>query len=435
MRSKMLSIGLRAALAIFAVTLLVTSTWAATNWNEKVLHNFNNNGTDGHFPSAGLILDAAGNLYGTTYVGGAYGYGMVFELTPAAGGGWTEQVLHSFDYNGTDGGYPYAGLIFDKNGNLYGTTDVGGDLACNAPYGCGTVFQLTPAAGGGWNEKVLYSFEGNPDGADPYAGLIFDAAGNLYGTTSYGGTYRNCRYGCGTVFELTPAAGGGWTETVLHSFDGNPDGANPLFGGLIFDAAGNLYGTTYQGGTYSYGTVFELTPPAGGGWTEKVLYSFNNDGMDGVWPESGPIFDAAGNLYGTTRQGGTYGGGTVFELTPTPGGGWTEQVLHYFGNGMDGVIPYAGLIFDAAGNPYGSTEGGGDYGDGTVFELTPATGGGWTEQVLHSFNGTDGYCPWTGLIFDVGGNLYGTTTGGGTYGGGTVFELTPVYPCARCGPR
>src|SRR5271157_110097 len=424
MRGKTFSIGLRVALAIFTVTLLVTSTWAATNWSEKVLHSFNNNGTDGALPYAGLIFDAAGNLYGTTWLAGTYGYGTVFELTPTAGGGWTEQVLHSFG-NGTDGNQPVAGLIFDAAGNLYSTTVGGGD------YDYGTVFELTPAAGGGWTEQVLHSFGNGTDGASPYAGLIFDAAGNLYGTTYLGGTY-----GYGTVFELTPAAGGGWTEQVLYSFD-YTDGAHPE-AGLIFDFAGNLYGTTAFGGTGTFrsggcGTVFELTPTAGGGWTEKVLYSFGNSLSDGLGP-GGLIFDAAGNLYGTTAYGGTYGGGTVFEVTPAAGGGWTEQVLRSF-NGTDGAFPSAGLIFDAAGSLYGTASEYGAYGDGTVFELTPGGGGNWAEQVLHSFNGTDGDGPGAGLIFDAASNLYGTTSGGGTYGYGTVFELTPVYPCARCGPR
>ena len=431
MQGKRLSIGSRAALAIFTATLFVTSTLAAAQ--ERVLHNFN--GTDGDVPAAGLIFDNNGNLYGTTSQGGTgncyNGYGdihcgTVFELSPIQGGGWTETVLYSFNWNGngTDGTAPLAGLIFDAAGNLYGTTYNGGTSAD------GTVFELTPAAGGTWTEKVLWSFGNGTDGTAPLAGLIFDAAGNLYGTTVSGGTYGN-----GTVFELTPAAGGTWTEKVLWSFGNGTDGYQP-FAGLIFDAAGNLYGTTSEGGTYLYnGTVFELTPTAGGGWTEQVLHSFNYNGTDGVWPYAGLIFDAAGNLYGTTESGGggTYGSGTVFELTPTGGGGWTEKVLHSFFcspfNCTDGYSPRAGLIFDAAGNLYGTTYNGGTYQYGTVFELTPAAGGGWTETVLYSFgNGTDGVGPVAGLIFDAAGNLYGTTAYGGTgvdglNEGGTVFEL------------
>jgi uncharacterized repeat protein (TIGR02543 family) len=437
MQGKTLSIGLRAVLAIIAATLFVTSTWATAQ--EKVLHNFNNNGTDGFLAQAGLIFDAAGNLYGTTSSGGTYTYGTVFELTPTAGGGWTETVLHSFG-NGTDGAYAYAGLIFDAAGNLYGTTSGGG------AYDGGTVFELTPTAGGGWTETVLYSFGNGTDGNGPsWAGLIFDAAGNLYGTTQGGGVYTSCNSsnGCGTVFELTPTAGGGWTEQVLHSFNGNgTDGFYPQ-AGLIFDAAGNLYGTTQFGGnfggncyTFGCGTVFELMPSRGGGWTEKLLYNFTG-GTDGAEPYAGLIFDAAGNLYGTAAYGGTHyycytGCGTVFELTPAAGGGWTAQVLHTFGNGADGQNPTASLIFDAAGNLYSTTTGGGTYLDGTAFELTPTAGGGWTETVLHNFNnnGADGVWPEASLIFDAAGNLYGTTYGGGVYtscnnyvGCGTVFEL------------
>jgi uncharacterized repeat protein (TIGR03803 family) len=429
MRGKKFSIGLK-ALAIFAVTLLVTGTWAATNWKEKALHNFGK-GTDGWWPEAGLIFDAAGNLYGVTALGGPNGLGTVFELTPTAGGGWKENVL--FGFNGTDGWAPSGSLIFDAAGNLYGTTEWGGI------YYDGNVFELTPIGGGNWAETQLYSFNPNTgtDGASPYAGVIFDATGNLYGTTEYGGIY-----GHGTVFELTPNGSGGWTEQVLHNFDGT-DGSEPA--GLIFDATGNLYSTTGGGGAYGAGTVFELTPNGSGGWTETVLYSFCSqpDCTDGLSPEAGLIFDAAGNLYGTTYSGGTYDAGTVFELTPTGGGAWTERVLHGFGKGTDGAGPsyYGKLIFDAAGNLYGMTLSGGAYGFGTAFELTPTAGGGWTEQVLYSFNnnGADGISPFAGLTFDAAGNLYGTTWEGGIYscGGagsacGTVFELSPVYSCAKC---
>ena len=246
MRGTRFFMGLR-ALAIFAVSLSMT-TWAAAQWNEKVLHNFTNNGTDGFFPTSGLIFDAAGNLYGTTFNGGAYNrFGTVFELSPVPGGGWTETVLHSFNNDGTDGWTPTAGLIFDAAGNLYGTTGSGG------AYHGGTVFELSPMLGGGWTETILHSFGNGTDGAGPGGGsLIFDAAGNLYGTTTLGGTF-NCPSdggGCGTVFELTPTVGGAWTETVLYNFRRGSDGHLP-YAGLIFDATGNLYGTTLAGGIYN----------------------------------------------------------------------------------------------------------------------------------------------------------------------------------------
>jgi uncharacterized repeat protein (TIGR03803 family) len=347
------------AFAIFAVSLLVTSSWAATNWHEKVLHSFGH-GEDGVFPASGLIFDATGNLYGTTYRGGIHNAGTVFELKPNGSGGWTDLLLHSFATN-PDGQEPWAGVIFDAAGNLYGTTLAGG-------VGAGTVFRLTPIWGGNWTERPLYTFDvhGDPDGQQLWAGLIFDASSNLYGTTSQGGGDLSV----GTVFELTPNSDGSWAEIQLYSFGNSPDGANPV-SGVIFDGSGNLYGTTSAGGTYGFGTVFELTPNGGGGWTETILHRFGN-GTDAAQPLYGSlIFDAAGNLYGTTRAGGTYSTGTVFELTPNGSGSWTETVLYSFGNGTDGSSPFGSLTFDAVGNLYGTTEVGGTYDLGTVFELTP----------------------------------------------------------------
>ena len=450
MQGKRLSI-LTAGLAIFAVVLFATSICAAQQ--ETVLHSFGS-GTDGQDPQAGLVMDSHGNLYGTTYFGGIHGAcqggptcGTVFELSPKEGGDYAETILHSFGGD-MDGQNPAAGLIFDGVGNLYGTTPVGGI------HGYGTVFELSPNGSGGWTETVLHSFDYNgSDGALPYANLVFDRFGNLYGTTYAGGIHASCNYGanagCGTVFELSPREGGGWTETVLHSFNNNgQDGWYPD-AGLLFDGAGNLYGTTVAGGIHhtcssgGCGTVFELSPLEGGGWTEAVLHSFGN-GTDGIWPVAGLTFDGAGNLYGTTSGGGIHiacdggGCGTVFELSPREGGGWTETVLHSFGNGTDGAAPGAGLVFDATGNLYGTTAVGGIHcglpGCGTVFALSPNGSGGWTETVLHSFgNGTDGVVPAAGLIFDGTGNLYGTTIEGGIhntcpdgYTCGTVFELANV---------
>jgi len=252
---KSLASGLLTA-ALVAAVMFGGAALAAAQEQEEVLHSFGK-GTDGRFPEAGLIIDSKGNLYGTTGGGGAYSYGTVFELTPKAGGRWTEKVLHSFNYNGKDGVDPYAGLIFDTAGSLYGTTSGGG------AYSYGTVFELTPKASGGWTEKVLHSFnENGNDGYNPQqASLILDAAGNLYGTTPFGGPLGGCSgLGCGTVFELTPKAGGLWTEKVLHSFNDNgTDGYDP-WAGLILDTAGHLYGTTYFGGASGGGTVFEIKP-------------------------------------------------------------------------------------------------------------------------------------------------------------------------------
>ncbi len=358
---------------------------------EQVLHSFTG-GTDGAYPEAGLVRDAAGNLYGTTAHGGAYGYGTVFRVSASG----TETVLHSFTYNGTDGVDPEAGLVRDTAGNLYGTTAQGG------AYTYGTVFEVSASG----TETVLHSFTGGADGASPYAGLVRDAAGNLYGTTVSGGAYNY-----GTVFEVSASG----TETVLHSFTGGTDGRNPG-AGLVRDAAGNLYGTTAYGGSYSNGTVFEVSASG----TETVLHSFTG-GTDGAYPgEGGPglVRDAAGNLYGTTGEGGAYNYGTVFEVSASG----AETVLYSFTGGAYGEYPAAGLVRDAAGNLYGTTVDSGIGAFGTVFEVS-ASG---TETVLHSFTGgTDGASPRAGLVRDAAGNLYGTTVDGGAYTYGTVFEVTP----------
>jgi uncharacterized repeat protein (TIGR03803 family) len=303
-----------------------------------------------------------------------------------------------------------AGVIMDASGNLYGTTFAGG------AHGVGTVYELVPR-GGRWTEKVLHSFSDNgKDGYQPYAGLTSDMSGNLYGTTYFGGTH-----GYGTVFELSPKTGG-WTETILYSFNGDKKDGYDVYSDVIFDKYGNLYGTTYGGGAYGYGTVYELSRKAAGGWTEKVLHSFNDNGSDGYDPYAGLIIDTSGNLYGTTLGGAATqnGGGTVYELSPKKGGGWTEKVLNSFVD-TDGLAPYGGLIFDSAGNLYGTTTYGGENDGGTVFKLTRASG--WMKQVLYALDDYVG--PYGSLIFDSEGNLYGTTYQSWTYVNGTVFEITP----------
>ncbi len=390
-------------LAMLAV-LLVAAVSTALAQTETVLYSFVN------VPDGGIpyyvtpVLDKHGNLYGTTMRGGAYGYGTVFEVTSTG----TETILHSFNNDGTDGIYPYAGVFLGKKGNLYGITTGGG------AYGYGMVFELTPSG----KEAILHSFEWNGiDGFGPFAGLVMDKKGNLYGTTSSGGAH-----GDGTVFELTPSG----TETILYSFEGNgTDGYNPE-STLLLDAEGNLYGTTGNGGPYGYGTVFKLTPSG----TETILHSFGESG-DGYYPSASLIFDKKGNLYGTTGTGGAYGYGTVFELAPSG----TETILHSFNaNGTDGTNPEAGLVLGKKGALYGTTVSGGALcspsGCGTVFELALSE----KESILHSFGATgDGYYPYGGLVLDKEGNLYGTTYAGGYnagecayFGGcGTVFKVTP----------
>ena len=332
-------------------------------------------------------------------------------------------ILHNFT-NEADGGEPWAGLSMDRAGNLYGTASTGGNTsACTYPNppGCGTVFKLS-RKGSGWVFTTLYTFSG-PDGARPMARVIIGPDGSLYGTTTSGGT-GPCSYGsapgCGTVFNLRPPATScksalcPWTETVLYSFQGFTDGVEPTFGDLVFDGAGNLYGTTPYGGQGDHGTVYKLTP-SNGGWTETVLYRFQG-GLDGAMPYGGVVFDQAGNLWGTTGLGGSYNNGTVYQLVPS-GGGWTESVIYKFHGGNDGANPYDGLIVDQFDNFYGGT-----FGDnGTtvkVYELSPSNGG-WTFTTLYDFGSHQGIIG--NLTMDAGGSLYGTNFSGAP----EVFRLTP----------
>jgi uncharacterized repeat protein (TIGR03803 family) len=419
----------------------ITSVQVTCVSNELVLHSFLNT-PDGSFPAANLVFDSEGNLYGTTAQGGVYGYGTVFKLTLNQGQ-WTESVIYSFCQqtpNCQDGASPYSGLVFDTQGNLYGTTLNGG-----AYGGYGVVFELTPGQNGIWIETVLHSFGNGNDGMGPRGTLIFDKAGNLYGTTRGGGTGAgsgNCTDGgCGTAFELSPGLNGQWTETVLYDFCSQtncPDGENPQ-GQLAFDPAGNLYGTTLNGGTvypYNNGTVFELTPGKNGQWTETVLYSFQGSSTDGSNPFAGVVVDKSGNLYGTTELGDeTPGGassnnGTVFELVHGQSGEWTETILHIFCSDVvtcsDGSGPVAGLVFDGAGNLYGTTLNGGTPAYGNVFELTPGKNGNgnWTAISLYQFEGgATGLSPESGVILDANGNVYGAVTGGGSNDNGLVFEI------------
>ncbi len=326
----------------------------------------------------------------------AAGCGVVYKLTHTPQGTWYETVLYKFK-GGADGSEPWDPLILDASGNLYGTANIGGNDSC--VYGCGVVFKLTPSDKDPWKESVLYSFSGGTDGGFPYSGLTFDSQGNLYGTTVYGGdTSVSCNGvpGCGVVFQLTPTSSGPWTETVLHRFTAGSDGGYPLFG-VTLDAGGNVYGTTQAGGDTTgpnclgtipgCGLVFELSLRANGTWKEKVLYTFTG-GSDGSFGVSPLIFDSSGDLYGMT--GGdfvpscqfTTGCGGVFELTPAGQGPWTENVLYAFTGHSDGSLPESNLLLDSSGSLYGMTEGcghtfkcagklfGGE-GCGVVFELMP----------------------------------------------------------------
>lgn len=374
--------------AIFC--LLLTAAQLAGAQTENILHSFINT-PDGDNPRSSVILDAAGNIYGTTLQGGVYGHGSVFMTTP----GGKETALYSFT-GATDGNYPIAGVVLDKKtGNLYGTTIAGG------ASGNGTVFEVTPSG----KETVLYSFKGGVDGANPYSAPL-RAGTNIYGMTEAGGAF-----GYGTVFKLTAAG----NATVLHSFNSaSPtlDGAYP-FGDLVLQK-GVLYGLTNWGGAFNVGAIFSITTKG----VEKVLYSFKGGTTDGYFPYGAVVFDKSGNLYGTTQEGGAFGLGIVFELTPAG----TEVVLHSFGaNSTDGKTPIAGLIFHK-NNFYGTALGGGSAGLGTVFEITPDG----VETVLHSFiGGSDGTYPAGALGLGKRNALYGTTAQGGAANFGTVFKVVP----------
>ncbi len=406
-------------------------------YSERQLYSFGQ-APDGNYP-ANMVFDALGNLYGTTTQGGTYGAGTVFKLTPN-GGQWTETVLYSFcpAQNCPDGAQPSSSLVFDSAGNLYGTAPQGGAYAgspVNNYAGMGVVFELTPQQDGTWAETVLHSFGSGTDGRAPMAGLIFDKAGNLYGTTYQGGTGPQCLVGCGTVFELSPGANG-WTENVLYNFCsqiGCPDGENPT-GGVIVDAAGNLYGTTPGGGlSQTLGIVFELTPGTNGHWTESVLYEFQGGGADGYSPVGALVQDGSGNLYGATEFGYSHvfplslNNGTVFKLTRGPNNQWSESIVYGFCAQFycaDGSQPEAGVILDNAGNLYGTTFSAGASDWGVVYKLIPQNGGSWLESTIYSFQGyASGLSP-GGLTLDSSGNVYGVA-GGGTSEYGIVFELTP----------
>ena len=431
----------RVALLIAAVTFSLPRAHAQT---EAVIYSFGSNITDAQRPYGALAQDKAGNLYGTTPQGGAHNSGTVFELSPVTGG-WQETVLHSFT-GGHDGAVPYASVVFGPNGNLYGTSEFGGNLTVGGGSGLGVVFELSPAVGGGWNETVLHVFSGGKDGAVPQ-GLAFDPKGNLFGLARQGGTsvYCNQGTGCGTVFELTPKTGGGWSFGVIHIFTGGLDGGTPGLGmGPAVDANGNLYATTTFGGNPKYcvssnqltvgcGVAFKLSQTTSGGWKETVLYRFFGF-ADGFSPSSVLVPDAAGNIHGTAASGGSqaglcrenFGCGVVFELTPTSSGLWNQTPIHTFSWFPDGEDPIGGLVADGAGNLYGPTRGGGDTNCdcGTVFKMAHGASG-WTFSTLHTFlGGSDGNFPGS-VLLNSSGNIFGATLVGGASSSGTVYEITP----------
>lgn len=390
-----------AVVMTFLAAMLFTLPAHAQTFN--VIHSFNQDAI-GAEPNAGVTLDGHGNIYGTNYFYGV-GYGTVYKLTNR-NGIWTPTVLYQF-HGGTDGAFPASRVVSGPDGALYGTTSEGGGSGCNA-HGCGTVFRLSPpptickTSLCPWLETVLYRFTGGADGAIPqYGDLIFDSAGSIYGTTS--GDNANF----GSVYKLS-RSGGVWTETTLWSFTGGNDGLFPL-GGVVFDQAGNLYGTMDTG-------VFELSP-ARGEWTETVIHTFSLQ-EEGSGAESGVVFDRAGNLYSSTSVEGPGGEGSIFQMTPS-GQSWNLQVIHDGGETLG-----TSLNFDAAGNLYGvrATD---RNGNGEAFKMS-LVDGSWTYTLLHTFSGhSEGAAPYEGMVMDSNGNLWGTASVGGDHNYGVVYEITP----------
>jgi uncharacterized repeat protein (TIGR03803 family) len=409
------------SLAVLATVLTIVPTAQAQSF--QVLHAFMGQG-DGASPEAGLIMDRAGRLYGTTSGGFvSQNADTAFKLV-GGGSGWVFYTLYEFSSQSDEIGP--GQLTFGPDGNLYGPAIAGGDGSCNNDTGCGAIFRLQPPPNHCtaflcyWTHTALYNFIDISDGFAPSA-IAFDAAGNIYGTTIYGGSDACSGEGCGSIFKLTPS-GGGWTKTILYSFQAADDGKWPS-GAILFDAASNLYGTA-EGGAANHGVVYELSP-SNGAWTYTVLHTF--EGSDGSGP-GGLIADSTGNLYGTTGVGGSGDDGTVFELAHP--GNWTFESLYSFTNSRMGTQPAAGLVFDAAGNLYGSLGTGGANDLGAIFKLS-LSNSGWVQADLHDFSEPDGYNPNGSLIFDSRGSLYGTASEGGFTGGqcyigcGTIWELTP----------
>jgi uncharacterized repeat protein (TIGR03803 family) len=403
--------GVTVALVVLGFAMSPVAACAET----KILYSFAGD-TDGEYLDTDLVMDAAGNIYGTSVQGGDFGSGTVWVLSPSPSG-WHHTVLYSFK-GADDGGEPYKGVTLDSQGNLYGTTVTGGSgQGCEG--GCGVVYKLTKS-GDTWTQSVIYAFNGGDDGSGPGSGVTIDANGNVYGMTPTGGAY-----GVGVIYELQPGSFDSWNFSVIHPFTGGDDGSGGSAGRMIFDKSGNLYGVTTTGGANGNGVVFELKPANNGAWNLQPLYPFK--GMpDAGFPYGGLVFDRAGNLYGTTYYGGENGLGAVYELVFQQGA-WSEKVLYSFAGGTDGSASISNLVFDRAGDLLGTTSQGGAGCDcGVIFKLAPDGHGGWTESVVYRFKGApDGAFAYNGMTGD-GWNFYGTTVHGGLSDDGTVYKFNPA---------
>jgi uncharacterized repeat protein (TIGR03803 family) len=391
-----------------ATALLATAAWAAST--TKLIYSFAGS-TDGEYTDTELVADSAGNLYGTSVQGGTYGGGTIFQVTPAGG----HTVLYNFT-GGADGGEPYKGVTLDAQGNLYGTAVTGGGGSCEG--GCGVVFKLTNS-GGVWTQSVIHTFIGTSDGSGPGSPVSIDQHGNVYGTTPTGGAF-----GMGTVYQLRPTASG-WTIRVIHTFSGGNDGGGGSAGRLLIDSAGNLFGACTVGGVHGFGTIYQLSFHQGQ-WQFATLYAFK-DQPDGALPYGGLVFDKQGNLYGTTYYAGANDFGTVYKLTHN-NGAWTEKVLYSFKGGLDGASPISSLVSDAAGNLYGTTSDGGASNCicGVIFKMTHTASGKWAESVVYRFPGTPnpGFS-YNGMVNGATGTFYGATVHGGSDNDGAIYELVP----------
>jgi len=406
----------RALIGTLTVLMLLGALAGSASAGTKIIYSFGGD-ADGEYIDSDLVMDSAGNIYGTSVQGGDFGGGTVFELRPS-GTGWVHTVLYSFT-GGADGGEPYKGVTLDAHGNLYGTAVTGGTgQGCEG--GCGVVYKLT-RSDTNWTQHVIHNFTGGRDGAGPGSGVTFDQQGALYGMTPTGGAY-----GLGVIYQMNPDPNGGWKFSVIHAFTGGQDGSNGSAGRLILDKAGRLYGVATTGGANGKGVAFRLVRGPLGRWLLQTLYAFKGQ-PDAGFPYGGLTFDSLGNLYGTTYYDGQNDLGAVYELA-FKDGAWSESVLYSFEGGSDGSSSIGNLVIDRAGSLYGTTsEGGAGCSCGIIFKLARGTGGNWTETVVHRFRGTpDGAFVYNGMVGDAEGNFYGATVHGGLFNEGSLYKFKPV---------